>query len=71
MRKEDISKLCTGFLDNKLITVTDDTLYYNGFQFNKYSGRCVRKEFKSDNKIVFECKNLRGDERFRKERKFL
>ena len=26
----------------------------------------LEKEFKSDNKIIFKCKNLRKDERFRK-----
>jgi len=66
---KDIAKLCSGFIDNKLVTVFDDTLYYNGIQFNKYSGRYVKKEYQKSNIIQFRCKNSRKDERFRKGKK--
>ena len=53
-------------LDNKLVRVINDKLYYNGFQFNKYSGRYVKKEYQNANIFQFHCKNYRRDERFRK-----
>ena len=49
-----------------MVTVLDDILYYNGIQFNKYSGRYVKKEYQKTNIIQFRCKNSRKDERFRK-----
>ena len=62
----EIGKLCNGFIDNKLVTVIDDKLYYNGFQYNKFSGRYIKKEYQKGNIIQFRCKNHRKDERARR-----
>ena len=62
----EIGKLCNGFIDNKLVTVIDDKLYYNGFQYNKFSGIYIKKEYQKGNIIQFRCKNHRKDERTRR-----
>ena len=64
--KIEIGKLCSGFIDNKLVTIIDDKLYYNGLEYNKYTGRYIKKEYKKENIIQFKCKNHRKDERHRK-----
>ena len=48
------------------MSVFDDKLYYNGFQFNKYTGRYIKKEYNKENINLFRCKNHRKDERSRK-----
>ena len=57
---ESISKLCSGFINNILVTVVDDTLFYDGFEYKK-----IKKYYTPKNKInreIFCCKNYRKDE---------
>ena len=63
----EIGKFCYGFIDNKLVSVIDDKLYYNNFQFNKYTGRYIKKEYNKENIHIFRCKNHRKDERSKTE----
>ena len=38
---KDIAKLCSGFIDNKLVTVLDDIIYYNGIQVTSENSEIV------------------------------
>jgi len=58
------SKLCIGFIDNNLVSVVDNLLYFNGFEYHK-----IKKYYKSkkeDHIIHFKCKNYRKFEGNRK-----
>ena len=51
------SKLCLGFIDNNLVRVMDNLLFFNGFEYRK-----IKKYYKSkkeNNIIHFRCKNYR------------
>lgn len=57
---ESTSKLCSGFINNTLVTVVDDTLFYDDFEYKK-----IKKYYTPKNKInieIFCCKNYRKDE---------
>ena len=57
---ESTSKLCSGFINNTLVTVVDDTLFYDGFEYKK-----IKKYYTPKNKInieIFRWKNYRKDE---------
>ena len=61
---KDISKMFNGFLDNKLITIIDDHLYYDGFTYYKFSRQYIKKEYRNNNNIIYICKKSRKDEKY-------
>lgn len=61
---KDIGNSGFGFIDNKLIRVIDDTLYYNGFEYIKIKKYYKKK--KTDNTVIYRCKNYRKDKHLRK-----
>lgn len=59
----NILNLCTGFINNKLVQVIKDTLFYEGFEFIK-----IKRYYKPKNvinSIIFRCKNYRKNEHIR------
>jgi len=59
-----MEKINFGFIDQKLVSVIDDKLYFNGFEYHKIKSYYKKKNDKN-NIIYFRCKNYRKDERNR------
>ena len=52
------------FIDEKLVSVIDDKLYYNIFEFNKIKPYYIKKN-NINNIIYYRCRNYIKDERNR------
>lgn len=59
------SKLTYGFIEDELVNVVDDHLFFNGFEYYKIKQYYQKQNDKNKNFIYFRCRNYRKDERNR------
>ena len=53
-------------LKNNEITIIENNLFYNGYEYYRYKKAYIKKEFRNKNSIFFKCKNYRKNDNHRK-----